>query len=425
MSKTVRLVSENWGKIVPGSVSDYIKVGGFEALKKAIEITPTGVIEELKKSNLMGRGGAAYPTGIKWEQIYVIDKYPKYIVCNADEGEPGTFKDRLLLTEDPLKVIEGIIIAGYTIKAEKAYIYIRGEYPRAQEIMKNAIKNAKEAGFLGDNILGTGFSFDIEVVSGAGAYVCGENSALVESAEGKAGRPRIKPPYIKNVGLFNMPTLVNNVETFAYVPVIIAKGAEEFTKYGTEKSPGTKLISICGNVVNRGVYEIPFGLTMREIIYDIAGGIEGGRELKFVQIGGSSCECMPKELIDTPFCYKELKSKGFSVGSGAILVVDDRTCVVDFIKCITEFFVHESCGKCTPCREGNTQVYNIIKRFTEGNGTEKDIKLLERLSTTMKYASFCGLGQTATNALSSCLKYFREEFIEHTKGICRTNVCKF
>lgn len=423
MPKTYELISKNCGNITPDSVAEYVNAGGFEALKKAITMQPLEIIDEVKKSALMGRGGAAYPTGLKWEQAYAITKNPKYIVCNADEGEPGTFKDKLILSGDPLRLIEGMTIAAYVLSAKEGYIYIRGEYAEIQKLVKSAIENAKAAGFLGDNILGTDFSFNLEVVSGAGAYVCGENTALVESIEGKAGRPRIKPPFIKNSGLRLMPTLLNNVETFSSIPSILVEGGEKYHNYGTEASGGTKLVSLCGNVVNRGVYEVPFGITLRELVYDIGGGIPNGRKLKLVQLGGSSGSCFPDELLDTPLCYKELKAKGISLGSGAILVVDDSNCVVDFAQCITKFFVHESCGKCAPCREGNRQLLNIVNKFVDGTATKEDFNSIRRISEAMKFGAFCGLGQTAATALTTCIKYFKHEFEAHINGNCPAEVC--
>ncbi len=423
MAKMVRLISKYCGNVRPDSVEDYVKAGGYAALKKAMGMGPLDIIEEVKKSKLMGRGGAAYPTGIKWEQAYSITKNPKYIVCNGDEGEPGTYKDRLMLGQNPLQLIEGMTIAARVLDAREGYIYIRGEYKAIQETVKKAIENAVKAGYLGDNILGTQFSFHLEVVSGAGAYVCGENTALVESIEGKAGRPRIKPPFIKNAGLYLKPTLLNNVETFSCIPYIIDNGGDNFASYGNEHSGGTKLVSLSGNVENRDVYEVPFGITLRELVYEIGGGIPEGRTLKMVQLGGSSGACFPEAVLDTQLCYKDLKSKGISLGSGAVLVLDDSNCIVDFVKCIMEFFVHESCGKCTPCREGNRHILMLVEKFADGTATKADFEKMKRICDTMKYGAFCGLGQTATTALITCLKYFKEEFEEHIEGKCRAGVC--
>ena len=425
MTKTVNLITEFVGKIKLDSIEEYLNVGGYEALKKAINKHPLESIEEIKKSKLQGRGGAAYPTGVKWEQAFYVEKNPKYIICNADEGEPGTFKDKVILDYLPLMLIEGMTIAAFILNSHKGYIYIRGEYPESQKIVNKAIKAVKEKGYLGENILGTNFSFDIEVISGAGAYVCGENSALVESTEGKSGRPRMKPPYIKNAGYMGMPTLVNNVETFAYVPYIVREGGDKFASYGTEFSGGTKLVCLSGNVKNKGVYEVPFGITLRELIYDIGGGLPEGRKLKFVQLGGSSGPCIPDDMLDTKLCYKELKSKGLTLGSGAILVVDDSNCIVDFLKCVTEFFYHESCGKCTPCREGNKQLLALVNKFINGNANENDLQIIKKVGYIMKNAAFCGLGETAPTAHLSLIKYFEDEFIEHINKKCRANVCNF
>lgn len=423
MVQELKILTAYCGKYNPRSVEEYLNLGGYEGLKKAVEMNPQNIVEEVIKSKLVGRGGAAYPTGKKWDIISKIDKSPKYIVCNADEGEPGTFKDRELIYRDPFKIIEGMTIAAYTISSEKGYIYIRGEYREGYFLLKEAIQSAREAGLLGENILGKGFNFDIEVVSGAGAYVCGENSALCESIEGKSGRPRIKPPYIKNVGVFGQPTLVNNVETFACIPYIVEKGGESYASFGTESSAGTKLVSVCGNVKKPGVYEVPFGVTLREIIFDLAGGMEGNGRLKFVQMGGASGACFTEKDLDIPLDYKELKSKGISIGSGAIVVADDSNCPVDFAKMTMDFFLHESCGKCTPCREGNAQLVKLLEDIVTGKGTETHIKYLRNISNLMMKASFCGLGQTAPTAVVTLIMNFEEEFKEHMSGYCRTGNC--
>lgn len=427
MSKQVKIISARCGNIRPDSIEDYINAGGYAALAKALTMNPIDIIEEVKKSNLMGRGGAAYPTGKKWEQLLRIKSDPKYIVCNADEGEPGTFKDQLLLDQDPFEVIEGMTIAGFVFNSHDGYIYIRGEYGISQKIMKNAIEAAKRTGYLGNNILGTNFSYDIHVVSGAGAYVCGENSALLNSIEGKPGRPRIKPPHLAEFGLFLKPTLVNNVESYACIPYIVENGGDKFSSLGTESSGGTKLICTSGNVNNRDVFEVPFGITLRELVYDkeFGNGIPSGRKLKMVHIGGQSGSCFPEELLDTKLCYKELKAKGLSVGSGALVVIDDSHCIIDYLLNVTEFFIHESCGKCTPCREGNKQIHTLLSKFADGTAAYEDIDTMMRLSKLMKTGSFCGLGQTATAALDSCLKYFMDEFEEHIDKKCRAGVCDF
>ncbi len=419
----IKILSARFGKIKPDSVEEYINAGGYEGLKKAVTMQQEEIIEEMKKSNLYGRGGAAYPTGIKWEQAYAVKKDPKYLVCNADEGEPGTFKDKRILAEDPLLLIEGMTIGAYIMGAKEGYIYIRGEYSAIQRIVKSAIENAKKAGYLGTNILGKGFDFDLHVVSGAGAYVCGENTALVESLEGKQGRPRQKPPYVKNCGLFQMPTILNNVETYSCIPCIVNVGGERYSSFGTEFSGGTKLLCLSGNVVNRGVYEIPYGLTIREIIYNLGGGVKDGKKLKFVHLGGSSGSCLPESLLDTRICYDDLKKNGLSLGSGAVLVVDDSNCVVDYLKAVMEFFEEESCGKCTPCREGNQRLLELLEKLSQGRGTLADIEKMKSIAQTMKMTSFCGLGQSAPTALVTLLKYFENEFIEHTAGKCANGKC--
>jgi NADH-quinone oxidoreductase subunit F len=354
-----------------------------------------------------------------------ITDFPKYIVCNADEGEPGTFKDRLILDKLPLKLIERIVIAGFTFNAKAGYIYVRGEYRKIQKQFYVALENARSAGFLGKNILGTGFDFDIHIVSGAGAYVCGENSALLNSTEGKVGRPRIKPPHLAEVGLFLQPTLVNNVESFANIPAIISMGGDEFLKIGHPDSGGTKLICLSGHVKNRGVFEIPLGkVTLRDIIFDpeLGGGMSGGKRLKFVHLGGQSGSIGNADMLDTVYSYTDLKKAGLSVGSGAVVVMDETVSIIDYLQCVSEFFIHESCGKCIPCREGNKQLLNILQRLSippsvEGAGAASpdDLAVLRRLSRTMTDASFCGLGQTAAAALNSAWKHFKTEFEANVK----------
>ena len=425
MSKVMPLISKNCGQIRPTSVEDYVKAGGYAALKKALGMKPLEIIEEIKKARLMGRGGAGYPAGAKWQQMYEIEHTPKYIVCNADEGEPGTFKDKLLLEQDPLKVIEGMTIAGYVFNSHDGYIYIRGEYAAIQKLFQEAIDNAVQAGYLGDNILGSKYSFHLHVMTGAGAYVCGENSAMLNSIQGKAGRPRVKPPHLAEVGLFQKPTLVNNVESFANVPVILDIGAEKYLSIGTAESGGTKLVCLSGHVAKPGVYEVPFGVTLRDIIFDeeIGGGMSGHRKLKFYHLGGQSGPCGFLPQLDTEYCYKALRANGLSVGSGAVVVLDESVCVIDYLKCVTEFFIHESCGKCTPCREGNKQLYLILDKFSQGTATQDDYRQLERLSNLLAKVSFCGLGQAAATALNTCLKNLRAEFDAHLSGQCPAGVC--
>lgn len=425
MSKINKLISSNCGVIRPDSVEDYVQAGGYEGLKKAFTMKPEDIIGEVKKAKLLGRGGAAYPAGSKWEQLLEIPEFPKYIVINADEGEPGTFKDKILLGQDPLRVIEGMTIAGYVFNSHDGYIYIRGEYRAIQKVFQRAIDNAVKAGYLGKKVMGTDFEFNIHIMTGAGAYVCGENSALLNSIEGKAGRPRIKPPHLAEVGLFLMPTLVNNVESIANIPTIVLEGGDKYLSYGTKDSGGTKLICLSGNVVNRGVYEIPFGISLRDAIYDpeLGGGIPNGKKLKFFHLGGQSGPIGSEAQLDTVYCYKALRNAGLSVGSGAVVVMDEDVCVIDYLKGVTEFFIHESCGKCTPCREGNKQIYAILCKISEGEATQDDMALLRRLIGTMTNASFCGLGQAAAVALNTCWKLFKSEFEDHLNKKCPAQVC--
>lgn len=425
MSKIKQVISINCGKIKPDSVEEYVKAGGFSALKKAFSMTPEAIISEVKEAKLLGRGGAAYPAGSKWQQLLDIPVFPKYIVCNADEGEPGTFKDKLLMEKDPLRVIEGMTIAGYVFNSHDGYIYIRGEYMDIQKIFQSAIDNAEKAGYLGENIMNSGFSYKIHIMTGAGAYVCGENSALLNSTEGKVGRPRIKPPHLAEVGLFQMPTLVNNVESYANIPTIVSVGGKEYLNYGTPDSGGTKLVCLSGHSAKRGVYEIPFGVSLRDIIFDeeIGGGIANQGKLKFFHLGGQSGPCGFPEQLDTPYCYKQFRNCGLSVGSGAVVVLDESVCIIDYLKSVTEFFIHESCGKCIPCREGNIQVHSILDRFSKGTADAKDFDLLAKTCLTMSKASFCGLGETATAALQSCLKHRKAEFEAHINKQCPAGVC--
>lgn len=410
MSKTVSFITENYDKYNPASIDEYINIGGFTGLKNALNKTAEEIIEIATESKVLGRGGAAYPLGRKWSQAKSVPGDNKVVICNADEGEPCTFKDRSMLEKDPFRLIEGMAIAGYTVGAQNGYLYIREEYRHLQPQVKEAVKQAKEKGYLGENILGTDFSYDIHVYSGAGAYVCGEGSALIESIEGKSGRPRIKPPFIKQCGLNLLPTCVNNVETLAIGTALLTHGVERYLSFGSNECPGTKIVSIAGNVNKPGVYEVPFGLTVKEIIYDIAGGIPENRKLNFFQIGGASGKIAPASSADTPFTYDGLHASDLVIGSGAILVVDERTSALEFIRSIQEFFCHESCGKCTPCREGNKQIARILDRMIEGTTKDTDLDTLVRFATIMKKASFCGLGETAQSALLNALKFFPEEF---------------
>ncbi|MDD4564699.1 MAG: NADH-ubiquinone oxidoreductase-F iron-sulfur binding region domain-containing protein [Eubacteriales bacterium] len=410
MSKTVSFITENFGKYDPNSIDSYLSIGGFTAVKNALAMSSKEIIEIATKSAVKGRGGAAYDTGRKWSQAASVPGDNKVVICNADEGEPCTFKDRNIIEKDPFRLLEGMIIAGYTVGAQNGYIYLREEYRHLRSLLRNAIQQTMDKGYLGDNIMDSGFSFHIHLYSGAGAYVCGEGSTLIESIEGKSGRPRIKPPFIKEAGLFLLPTLVNNVETLAIAAAVLQNGVDDYIKYGTPDSPGTKIISLAGNVNKPGAYEIPFGLTLREIIYDIGGGIPDGHKLLLFQLGGASGKIGSANILDTPYTYQGLAKEGLVVGSGGVLVVDDRTRVIDFVKSIQDFFIHESCGKCTPCREGNRQIAKIIDRFVEGNQKPDDLHTAERFANIMQNCSFCGLGETAQSAFLTAIKHFPEEF---------------
>ena len=410
MLKTVSFITENFGKYDPKSIDSYLSIGGFTAVKRALTMSSNEIIDMAKAASIKGRGGAAYDTGRKWSQAASVPGLNKVVICNADEGEPCTFKDRAILENDPFRLLEGMIIAGYTVGAQNGYIYLREEYSHLRPLIINAIAESKAKGFLGQNIQGSGFNFEIHLYSGAGAYVCGEGSTLIESIEGKSGRPRIKPPFIKECGLFQLPTLVNNVETLAIATAALTHGIDDYVAFGTEKSPGSKIISLAGNVKKPGTYEIPFGLTLREIIYDIGGGITDDNALKFFQLGGASGSIGPASIVDTPYTYEDLSKVGLTVGSGGILVVDERTRVIDFVKSIQDFFIHESCGKCTPCREGNRQILRIVDRFVDGTQNPNDLETAERFAHIMSNCAFCGLGETAQSTLLSAIKYFPEEF---------------
>ena len=403
-------------KIVdPMSIDSYIKLGGYEGLKKALKMGPADIISEVKLSKLKGRGGAGFPTGIKIESVRDIVANIKYLVCNADEGEPGNFKDKYLLENDPHQLLEGIIISAFAAGTTKGFFYIRGEYDKAIEIMQNAIKQAKEKGFIGEKILGGEFSFDIEIKSGAGAYICGEEFALIESLEGKVGRPRNKPPYPTVSGVFNKPTLLNNVETFSTIPYIISNGSAAFTAIGTNTSSGTRIVSLSGNVKNKGIYEVPFGTSIKDIIFGLGGGIPDDRKIKMVQLGGASGPCIPASMLDLKLDYSEFSAAGLSMGSCAVLVIDERFDVLDIVEILIKFFKHESCGKCTPCREGISQMLILLDRFKKNTATVADLKLLKSLCSVMNQTSFCGLGQAAPTAVVSTIKYFREEYLKGIK----------
>ena len=416
--KQLRIALRNCGHINPEDITEYIANDGYLALAKCLEeMTPQEVIDEMKKSGLRGRGGAGFPTGVKWESA---SKNPavngkKFIVCNADEGDPGAFMDRSLLEGDPNSVLEAMAIAGYAVGASQGYIYIRAEYPLAIDRLKIAIAQAEEAGVLGDNILGTGFNFKIELKYGAGAFVCGEGTALINSIEGKRGEPRMKTFSSSKHGLWQAPTSVNNVETFGNVPAIINKGADWFASYGTEDSTGTKVFALGGKVNNVGLVEVPMGTTLREIVYEIGGGIPNGKEFKAVQTGGPSGGCISAKNLDTPIDYKSLSSIGSMMGSGGMLVLDETDCMVDISKFFLEFTVDESCGKCTPCRIGNKRLLEMLTKICDGKGTEEDLVDLKDLALTIKNTSLCGLGKCAPNPVLSTLDCFYDEYVAHVK----------
>ncbi len=424
--KQKRIALKNCGMINPEEIDEYIAFDGYKALEEVLtKWTPEDVIKTISDSGLRGRGGAGFPTGKKWELTRAAEGTQKYVVCNADEGDPGAFMDRSILEGDPHAVLEAMAIAGYTIGANKGFIYVRAEYPIAVQRLKIAIHQAQEYGILGTNIFNTGFDFDIEIRLGAGAFVCGEETALLESIEGKRGQPRLKPPYPAQAGLWGKPTLINNVETYANIAQIILKGSDWYSSIGTENSKGTKVFALGGNVNNIGLVEVPMGTTLREIVYDIGGGIPNGRDFKAAQTGGPSGGCIPKEHLDTPIDYESLKNIGSMMGSGGLIIMDDTKCMVSLAKFYLEFTVSESCGKCTPCRIGTKRMLEILEKLCEGNGTKEDIDKLEKLAINIQKSSICGLGQSAPNPVISTLKYFRDEFEEHAVDkVCRALECK-
>ena len=424
--KQKRIALKNCGVINPEEIDEYIAFDGYKALERVlIEMTPEEVIETIKQSGLRGRGGAGFPTGKKWELTRNVESTQKYVVCNADEGDPGAFMDRSILEGDPHSVLEAMAIAAYAIGANQGYIYVRAEYPIAVHRFQVAIDQARAYGILGKNIFDTKFDFDVDIRLGAGAFVCGEETALLESIEGKRGQPRVKPPYPAQSGLWGKPTLINNVETYANIAQIILKGAEWYSSIGTETSKGTKVFALGGNVNNIGLVEVPMGTTLREIVYDIGGGIPNGREFKAAQTGGPSGGCIPKEHLDTPIDYESLKEIGSMMGSGGLIVMDDTKCMVCLAKFYLEFTVSESCGKCTPCRIGTKRMLELLTKLCDGEGSELDIYKLEKLAVNIQKASICGLGQSAPNPVISTLKYFREEFREHAiQKECRALECK-
>jgi NADP-reducing hydrogenase subunit HndC len=424
--KQMRIALRNCGMINPENIKEYIAHDGYAALGKCLtSMTPQEVIDEVSKSQLRGRGGAGFPTGRKWSFAAQSKGDIKYVCCNADEGDPGAFMDRSILEGDPHSILEAMAIAGYAIGSNQGYIYIRAEYPIAVERLRIAIAQAKEYGLLGNNIFGTDFSFDIELRLGAGAFVCGEETALMVSIEGNRGEPRTRPPFPAVKGLWGKPTILNNVETYANIPMILLKGADWFTTIGTEKSKGTKVFALGGKINNTGLVEVPMGTTLREIVEEIGGGIPHGKKFKAAQTGGPSGGCIPAELIDTPIDYDSLIAIGSMMGSGGLIVMDEDNCMVDIAKFFLEFTVDESCGKCSPCRIGTKRMHEILDRITKGQGELEDIEKLEDLCNTIKIAALCGLGQTSPNPILSTLRYFKQEYLEHiVNKRCPAGVCK-
>jgi len=420
----LRLILRRCGYVNPENVNQYIANGGYSGLKKVLKMSPEKIIEELKKSGLRGRGGAGFPTHRKWELCRKAGSTPKYVICNADEGDPGAFMDRVVLESDPHQVIEGIIIAGYAAGAEQGYIYVRAEYPLAIERIQLALKQAGELGFLGDNILESGFGFHIDIAAGAGAFVSGEETALIAAVEGRMSTPKPRPPYPAERGLWDKPTLLNNVKTFAYVPLIIERGGNWFTSIGTEGSKGTAVFTLAGKVVNSGLAEVPMGTTLRELIYDIGGGIAKDKQFKAIQIGGPSGGCLPKTLLDIPIDYDSLREAGSMMGSGGMIVMDEDNCMVDAARFFLDFSTKESCGKCTMCRLGTLQMLHILEDITAGRGKIEDIDLLLALAEDVKMGSLCGLGKTAPNPVLTTLRYFRDEYEAHIlEKRCPARVC--
>jgi len=414
--KQMRVALRNCGFIDPDNIEEYIARDGYQALGKALtEMTPEQVIEEVKKSGLRGRGGGGFPTGLKWEFAYKNKSDQKYVVCNADEGDPGAFMDRSILEGDPHSIVEAMAICGYAIGANKGLVYIRAEYPLAVKRLKKAIEDAREYGLLGKNILDTGFDFDIEIKYGAGAFVCGEETALIHSMEGERGEPTTKPPFPAESGYWGKPTNVNNVETFANIPVILLKGADWFSSIGTEKSKGTKVFALAGKINNVGLIEVPMGTTLREVIFDIGGGIKGGKKFKAVQTGGPSGGCLTEKDLDTPIDFDNLVAKGSMMGSGGMIVMDEDDCMPSVEKFYLEFTEDESCGKCTPCRIGTKRLSELLDKITKGQGTMEDLEMLKTLSETIKDTALCGLGQTAPNPVLSTIDTFWDEYVAHVK----------
>jgi NADH-quinone oxidoreductase subunit F len=425
-SKQKRILMKNNGLIDPTNIKDYFAIGGYEAFIKAlVNMSEIDIIEEIKASGLRGRGGGGFPTGIKWESSREAESDKKYIICNADEGDPGAYMDRSLLEGNPHLVLEGMLIGAVAVGADEGYVYVRHEYPLAVANLEIAISQATKAGLLGDNILGTGFSFNLKISKGGGAFVCGESSALIASIEGKVGEPRAKHIHMSEKGLWNKPTVLNNVETWANVPFIIKNGAQWFSSIGTDSSKGTKIFSLVGKVNNTGLVEVPMGITLREIIFDIGGGILNNKKFKAVQTGGPSGGCIPESMLDLKIDFDELVKVGSMMGSGGMIVMDERTCMVDVAKYFLNFLKEESCGKCTTCREGIKRMYEILDKITKGEGNEADLNLLENIAEVVKEGSLCGLGKTAPNPVLSTLKYFKDEYLAHINDKkCPAGVCK-
>ena len=424
--KQTRTVLEHCGHIDATSIQEYIAIGGYKAFEKALfDMDGQEIVEEIQKSNLRGRGGGGFPAGRKWAQVRAKEATPKYIVCNGDEGDPGAFMDRSVMEGDPHRLLEGMMIAGVACGASQGYIYVRAEYPMAVSRLDGAIRQARELGLLGENILGSGFDFDIHISRGAGAFVCGEGSALTASIEGRRGMPRVKPPRTVERGLFDKPTVLNNVETLANVPHIITRGADWYRSIGPENSPGTKAFALTGNIQNTGLIEVPMGTTLREIIFDIGGGMRNGAEFKAVQIGGPSGGCLTKEHLDLPLDFDSLKKVGAMIGSGGLVVMDDKTCMVEVARFFMNFTQNESCGKCVPCREGTKRMLEILERIVAGQGKDGDIDLLLELAETISASSLCGLGKTAAQPVVSTIRYFRDEYEAHVKEKrCPTHNCQ-
>ena len=424
--KQTRTVLEHCGHIDATSIQEYLAIGGYKALEKALfEMEGQQIVEEIQRSNLRGRGGGGFPTGRKWEQARRQPAQPKYIVCNGDEGDPGAFMDRSVMEGDPHRLLEGIMIAGAAVGASQGYIYVRAEYPMAVSRLTEAIQQAREIGILGQNILGSSFDFDIHISRGAGAFVCGEGSALTASIEGRRGMPRVKPPRTVEKGLFEKPTVLNNVETLANVPQIILRGADWYRSIGPENSPGAKAFALTGNIQNTGLIEVPMGTTLREIIFDIGGGMRDGAEFKAVQIGGPSGGCLTKEHLDLPLDFDSLQKVGAMIGSGGLVVMDDKTCMVEVARFFMNFTQNESCGKCVPCREGTKRMLEILERIVAGQGQPGDIDLLLELAETISATALCGLGKTAAQPVVSTIRYFRDEYEAHVnEKRCPTHNCQ-